>query len=320
MAPRGANKAIGALQSTSHLGGRGGAGKRGALAACARIELRQCVDATRVVSLAELADAPHNGKSWSAIGGVVYDLGPFILSGTHPGGAVVRLGVGRDATELFECYHGLGSSSRVAAWLTDRARVGYVGTFDEPLAGSAGSRADPRAADVPADHPMRTDAFYMDVKERVDRVLRDEGLARHPPTWWCVTKIAIFLAAYVFVFHKTFFTGPTTSLAWCALLGLIMARAGFMQHHGNHASFSANRRVNAVAAWTMDFIGANSMVWQHEHNVAHHLSPNELGHDNDCEIGEPITRMHPDLPHFWWTRFQTATALLGMNTVVLKVS
>ena len=316
MPPRGALGKSGVLKSAGLDGS--GAGKRGALAACARIESCQRVDSTRHVSLAELADAPHNGNAWTAIGGVVYDVGPFIASGTHPGGAVVRLSVGRDATELFDCYHGLGSADRVAVWLTDRARVGYVGTFDEPLAGTAGSRADPRAVDVALDHPLRTNAFYMDLKARVEQVLRDEGLPRHPPTWWCVMKIVVLLAAYVFVFYKGFCTGPTASLAWPALLGVLISRAGFIMHHGNHASFSSNRWVNAAAAGLMDFSGANYLVWQHEHNVAHHLSPNELGHDNDCEIGEPFTRMHPDLPQFWWTRFQAVTALLGMTTVTAK--
>jgi hypothetical protein len=58
----------------------------GAIETCALLEAQQLDDVTRVVSVSELADAPFAGHKWTAIGGVVYDIGAFIESETHPGG------------------------------------------------------------------------------------------------------------------------------------------------------------------------------------------------------------------------------------------
>jgi fatty acid desaturase len=47
--------------------------------------------------------------------------------------------------------------------------------------------------------------------------------------------------------------------------------------------------------------------------VAHHLTPNELHADNDCSIGDPFMRMHPEIPRTPYHKFQTFTILLGIT-------
>jgi len=55
-----------------------------------------------------------------------------------------------------------------------------------------------------------------------------------------------------------------------------------------------------------------------EHNVAHHCNPNELGYDNDAEIGDPILRFHPDLKSSWLQRYQHITTFILMSGGTIK--
>ncbi|MBU2100104.1 cytochrome b5 domain-containing protein [Candidatus Micrarchaeota archaeon] len=58
------------------------------------------VPETKTFSLSEVAE--HNSKQdcWLVLSGKVYDVTDFI--GSHPGGAAILEGCGKDATELFE--------------------------------------------------------------------------------------------------------------------------------------------------------------------------------------------------------------------------
>jgi len=60
----------------------------------------------------------------------------------------------------------------------------------------------------------------------------------------------------------------------------------------------------------MDLIGASGFMWQMEHQVAHHMDPNETGKDNDCSIGSPILRFSSGEKRRWWHKYQHITTLL----------
>jgi len=75
-------------------------------------------------------------------------------------------------------------------------------------------------------------------------------------------------------------------------LGLVMTRLGFFMHMGLHAAFSHYPWLNRLCGYSMDLIGSNSQVWAFEHQVAHHMDPNEYEKDNDCAIGDPYIRFN----------------------------
>jgi fatty acid desaturase (delta-4 desaturase) len=78
-------------------------------------------------------------------------------------------------------------------------------------------------------------------------------------------------------------------------------------HMGNHhgaASAGGWWWLNKVHGACMDLIGGSSVIWKFDHNIAHHCHSNELGKDNDCEIGNPVLRFHPELPRQWFHSFQ----------------
>lgn len=53
------------------------------------------------VTLKEISQHASPTSCWMAIEGKVYDVSPFIASGTHEGGNNILEGCGRDATELY---------------------------------------------------------------------------------------------------------------------------------------------------------------------------------------------------------------------------
>ncbi|MGB1013746.1 MAG: cytochrome b5-like heme/steroid binding domain-containing protein, partial [Nannocystaceae bacterium] len=106
-------------------------------------------------TLEELAqhDGTH-GSYWTAIDGEVYDISTFVKA--HPGGSIIRLAAGRDATVLLESYHPTASLGRVRRALKTEA------THLGPLATKVDQNADP--------------TFYRVVRQRVDRYLKARNL------------------------------------------------------------------------------------------------------------------------------------------------
>lgn len=62
-----------------------------------------------------------------------------------------------------------------------------------------------------------------------------------------------------------------------------------IQHDGSHGSFSSNTKVNKVAGWTLDMIGASAFTWEVQHMLGHHPFTNlldEVSREMSREITE----------------------------------
>lgn len=232
--------------------------------------------------------------AWTSINGAVYDLSPFLSS--HPGGDVIQLAAGREASALIESYHGKSSMARVYAALQNKCT--YVG----PLHGYQ----------PPVGHQ-----FFLSVQHRVDDYLRANRLSYHSFEQWAVAESFVTLLLYL------------AASVWCCwygsvvggvVLGVLTARMGFLMHTGNHCASSSVSWVNAAVGLFMNVIGSSHLIWRHEHQVAHHLDPNELDRDNDCAIGNPFIRMHPHLPAHSWQRWQHITVPIAISFGFVKWS
>ncbi|MGZ4702076.1 MAG: fatty acid desaturase family protein [Ilumatobacteraceae bacterium] len=82
-----------------------------------------------------------------------------------------------------------------------------------------------------------------------------------------------------------------------------VATATGVMHDGNHGSFSASRRVNRIAGWSSDLLGASSFLWRFKHNRLHHGNTNVVGYDLDIDQ-VPFARLAPQQPWRWWHRYQ----------------
>ena len=80
---------------------------------------------SREISWDEIRDADgRDGKSWAVVNGRVIDLGAFRKR--HPGGDVIRICLGREATDLVEMYHPLQSRARVESTIKALPQIGVA--------------------------------------------------------------------------------------------------------------------------------------------------------------------------------------------------
>ena len=74
-----------------------------------------------------------------------------------------------------------------------------------------------------------------------------------------------------------------------------VASATSVMHDGNHGAFSASKRVNRIAGWSSDLLGASSFLWRFKHNRLHHGNTNVVGFDLDIDQ-VPFARLAPQQP------------------------
>jgi len=97
------------------------------------------------------------------------------------------------------------------------------------------------------------------------------------------------------------------------LSAVVLAQAiilvGFnIMHDGNHGSYSSSKKINKLAGYTLDLIGASSFLWKHKHNFLHHIYTNINGLDDDIET-DGFIRLSPRQKWKPIQRFQLFYAL-----------
>jgi len=244
---------------------------------------------SRVVSWSEVEvhdGSRKSGKSsWTVIYDQVYDITPLIK--IHPGGDIIRLGAGKDSTTFYESHHSATQLRVAEKWL--KKHTVHIGTIE----GSTGKKPD--------------DAFFRTCRDRVDSLLSSRGWTRHQFESWAWLEMILTLVAF---FVLAYFKTTKASIVAAALGGLVTGRIGFLMHSGNHGSLSRRAWGNKILGMSMYLAGGSHTVWRNEHQIAHHLEPNVANSDNDCTIGSPLLRFHPDVPQRWWHRLQQFTTCM----------
>jgi linoleoyl-CoA desaturase len=149
------------------------------------------------------------------------------------------------------------------------------------------------------------DAFYKELKHRVDQYFTDTG--KSPRDAWQMYLKTVIVLAWFFGSYAVLITvchhwwqGLLASIS----LGLSMAAIGFnIQHDGGHRSYSRFMWVNRLMAMTVDLLGGSSYVWDMKHNTIHHTYANITGHDDDINVG-PLARLSPHQKRLPFHRLQ----------------
>ncbi len=148
--------------------------------------------------------------------------------------------------------------------------------------------------------------FFTTLRKRVDGYFKEAKIAQSGNFKLYLKSIilfAILIANYVVL---TFYT-PTqawVSILLCLLMGVNFAAIGFnVMHDGSHGSYSNNKFINKVMAFSLNLLGGSAYIWNLKHNVNHHTFTNIEGMDDDIDI-KPFIRVHADQPKFWFHRFQ----------------
>lgn len=135
-------------------------------------------------------------------------------------------------------------------------------------------------------------SFHAELKKRINNYFEEKGKST-TGNYKLFSKAIILVVAFIAVYvHLVFFT---PALFWqiteSVLLGGIISAIGFnVMHDGAHGSFSQNKFVNVVAAFSLNMLGGNSFMWNVKHNVIHHAFTNVDGVDDDIDI-QPWMRM-----------------------------
>jgi len=237
-----------------------------------------------------------DGSFWTVINNEVYDLTSFMKQ--HPGGHVIRLAAGIDASCLVESYHPISSNNKVDAAIKNK--LVHLGSLKNP----------PK---------LKNKDFFVTVRQRCEDKLREMGSDTRYGSSIIIFEALLTFLAYL---YSSYMVSIHASVFWAVVMGLVMGRCGFLMHTGNHCGGTRSVTFNNLMGSFMDLIGSSSMVWMHEHQVAHHMNPNELGLDNDCSIGDPILRFHPGLPaptkQKWWMPYQHYVTIFGMGLGFFK--
>ncbi|CAF2842976.1 unnamed protein product [Rotaria sp. Silwood2] len=232
----------------------------------------------------------HNGSdkksSWIVLYDQVYDITSFL--NIHPGGNIIQYAAGiPDATCLFESYHSTNSIKKCQALLMKHGK--YLGEISTEVDSECKYMINNDNDDNTGTTVDSTKFFYT-LRNRVDAYLQKTNGGRH--VYQSIYQIEAILTLTLYciaIYYKSF----QCSYLAAVCLGVIMARMGFLMHSGNHCAISSNPYWNQFVGFFMDIIGSSHYTWNYEHQIAHHIMPNEYRRDNDCEIGDPLFRFHP---------------------------
>jgi linoleoyl-CoA desaturase len=148
-------------------------------------------------------------------------------------------------------------------------------------------------------------SVYSELKTRVNDYFKTTGLPR-TGDFGLYAKAVLLIVAYIATYIQLVFFTPSVwaAIPECMLLGLLTAAIGFnVMHDGAHGSFSDKPKLNTLAAFTLDLLGASSFMWNTKHNVIHHAYTNIEGVDDDIEAGS-LLRMSPQQKRYSFHKYQ----------------
>lgn len=152
---------------------------------------------------------------------------------------------------------------------------------------------------------MGNNSFHKELKSQVDNYFKHNKL-KITGNWKLYSKTIILFttAATIYALLMTVSMPFWASLPLCALLGLNFAAIGFnVMHDGGHGSFSTNKRLNKMMAYSLDAMGGSAFLWNIKHNQNHHSFTNIEGMDDDIDI-RPWIRTNENQEHKWFHRYQ----------------
>lgn len=253
----------------------------------------------KLISSSELKKHNTPSDAWCTVHEKVIDITKF--SERHPGGDIILLAAGKDATVLFHTYHPRGVPSAVL----EKLQIGEIEKYDSYYDWDS--------------------EFYSVLCERVTHRLK----ALNRPLrggYEIALKSIVILACFWFSLLKMYTSELQFAFCWTVLMGIFAHFVGTcIQHDGNHGAFSKSPWINSFAGWTMDMIGASAFTWRLQHMLGHHpytnlvnendenrkifnpdLSLGNLDQESDPDVFSsfPLVRMHPVHEPKWFHRYQ----------------
>ncbi|KAJ3337120.1 hypothetical protein HDU93_001546 [Gonapodya sp. JEL0774] len=219
--------------------------------------------------------ACHNTADslWVGVRGQVFDLTHFARR--HPGGKDILLAcAGRDATQLFETYHGEDKKLILKKFVVGKLVTNELPTYPTPS------------------------NFWLTLKGRVDDYFKKTGRDPrvHP---LAIPRYTLILLMCILGWNLTY----KASLPFWgrvivgAATGMAQAQIGLtILHDASHFAITSKPWVWKLCGALYDsFTGVSHYVWTFQHTLGHHLYTNIYGADPDVSP-MPIRRLSPSQP------------------------
>lgn len=147
--------------------------------------------------------------------------------------------------------------------------------------------------------------FFADLRARTDRYFQENKLPQSATPAWIAIGLGHLLLMVGLYVVLVFFTPPLwASIPLCILLGANLAFTGFnLMHSAAHGSFSENKWLNELGAFSLNLMGGNAFYWKVKHNINHHTYTNIDGHDGDIDP-KPFLRLHEGQAYHPLHRYQ----------------
>ena len=162
----------------------------------------------------------------------------------------------------------------------------------------------------------RQSPFFDALRIKIDRYFLDANI-KPTGNFKLYYKTAVLTVTIVSVYALLVFVSLPVwlALSLCAIMGISLASVGFnVMHDGAHGSYSTNKNVNNLAAYSLNLMGGSSFMWKIKHNQIHHTFTNVEGLDDDIDV-RPFMRVNDQQPRFWIHKFQHLywVALYGLT-------
>jgi linoleoyl-CoA desaturase len=149
--------------------------------------------------------------------------------------------------------------------------------------------------------------FHKEMRRRVEAWFAERKLTRYGGAR-LLRKCAFFLGGagvcYALILKEA--VGPLGLWLLSMVMGMFMFLFAMNSaHDASHNAIFKSRRWNRIFCFTYDFVGVSSWVTNLNHIRSHHVAPNVDG--IDIAVGtdvRPTFRLHPDVPHEPWHRYQ----------------
>lgn len=253
------------------------------------------------------ATASANQPCVLTINGRVYDVTQWANS--HPGGPIIHIYNGKDASEVFRAFHGDGAHetlSKMASTPASTAPGAASPTAAKAAASAASGKAKPVTAlsrKAVAESEKKNEALVASLDS--DAILRDFTRLRNElekdgffslPAWWFPVKFLSTVAMIPLAFALNL-------LGWHVLsalvLGTMWQQMGWVSHEVLHHQIFKDRVLGTAVGWLGGpiFLGFSRIWWNDRHN-AHHAATNIDGSDPDID----------NLPLLAWSASDVARA------------
>ncbi|DBA86007.1 TPA: hypothetical protein ACH3X1_005538 [Trebouxia sp. C0004] len=210
------------------------------------------------VTSAQLAQHSTEDDCWLVVKGKVYDVTGW--SEQHPGGRVIATYAGKDATDVFACFHAATSWAQLKQF--------YVGELVDP------QPVPPLLADF----------------RKLRSQMQQQGLFRCSKGYY-IYKLAsnFLLLGSAIAFFALWNDSLWAYILSACLISLFWQQSGWLAHDFLHHQVFRSRRTNDLMGLLIGGVclGFSADWWKTKHNT-HHAAPNELDHDCKAALDPDI--------------------------------